>query len=55
MRSPHMLHGTPLKHVIEEKVLKYAADLRGLCLIHDNADSHKCRLVQDYLETETVV
>ena len=28
---------------------------RGLGLIHDNAYAHKCKLVQDSLETETEV
>ena len=26
-----------------------------MCHIHDNADAHKCNLVQDLLEAETVV
>ena len=34
---------------------KHATDLRGACLIHDNVDASKCKQVQDFLETETVV
>ena len=34
---------------------KHATDLRGVCLIHFNAYVHKCKLVQDLLEMETVV
>ena len=34
---------------------KHATDLRGLCLIHENACAHKCELVPDFLEMETVV
>ena len=34
---------------------KHLADLRGLCPILVNASAHKCKLVQDFLETETVV
>ena len=37
------------------KASMYATDLRGLRLILDNASAHKCKLVQDFLETETVV
>ena len=33
---------------------KPATDLRGLRLIHDNAGAHKCKLVQDFLDTETI-
>ena len=33
---------------------KPATDLRGLSLIRDNADAHRCKLVQDLQETETV-
>ena len=32
-----------------------ATDLRGLCLIHDNAPAYKCVLVQDFLKEEKVV
>ena len=34
---------------------KHVTDLRGMCLIHDNVCAHKCKLVQDFLETETMV
>ena len=34
---------------------KPATHLSGLCLIHDNPGAHKCNLVPDFLETETVV
>ena len=34
---------------------KHATDLKGLCLIRDNADAHRCKLVQDLQEMETVV
>ena len=34
---------------------KHVADLRDVFHIRDNAGEHKCKLVQDFLETETVV
>ena len=34
---------------------KHATDLRGLCLMNDNAGAHTYKLVQDFLERETVV
>ena len=34
---------------------KPASDLRSVCLIHDSAGAHKCNLVQDFLEMETMV
>ena len=34
---------------------KHATGLRGVCLINDNIGASKCKLVQDFLETETVV
>ena len=33
---------------------KYAAFLRGLCLMHDNAGAHTYKLVLDFLSTVTV-
>ena len=35
----------------EHEKSKHATDLRGLCLIHDNAGAY----IQDFLETEPVV
>ena len=32
-----------------------ATDLRGLCLIHDSAPTHKWVLIQDFLKEEKVV
>ena len=40
---------------IKHEESKHATDLRGLCLIHNNACAQKCKLVHDFLETETVV
>ena len=37
----------------KHKKSKNVADRRGLCPISDNADAHKCKLVQDFLELET--
>ena len=34
---------------------KHATYLRGVCLIHDTVCTPKCKLVQDFLETETLV
>ena len=39
----------------KHKKSKYATDIRGMCLIRDNAGSNKCKLVQDFLEAETVI
>ena len=39
---------------IKHEKSKHATDLRGWCLIHNNACAHKYKLVQDFLETETV-
>ena len=34
---------------------KHATDLGGLCIIHDSTGAHTYKLVQDFLESETVV
>ena len=37
---------------------KLATDIRGECLIYDNAGVNKCKLIQEFtdlLETETVI
>ena len=39
----------------KHKKSKSATDIRDMSLIHDNADANKCKLIQDFLETETVV
>ena len=40
---------------VQNEKLRPATSLRGLCLIHDNAPTHKCVLVQDFLKEEKVV
>ena len=39
----------------KKNIRKHTTNLRGLCFIHDNACAHKCKLVQDFLDTESVV
>ena len=34
---------------------KHSTDLRGVCLIHNDVGVHKCKLVPDVNEMETVV
>ena len=34
---------------------KYITDIRGVFLIHDNADDNTCKLDQDFREAETVI
>ena len=34
---------------------KLATNFRSVCLIHDNTGAHQCKLIQDFLETDTVV
>ena len=43
------------KNLNKHEKSKHATDLKGLCLYHDNAGTNKCKLVQDFMETETVV
>ena len=40
---------------LNHEISKPVTDLRGMYLIHDNAAAHKCKLVKDFPETETVV
>ena len=35
--------------------IKQRADISGVCPIRDNERAHKCKLVQNFLEMETVV
>ena len=39
----------------KNKKSKHATNLRGVCLIHDNAGTHRCKLVKEFLDTESVV